>query len=74
MSKTEWIGLLASVGIVIVALTWFLTSFILFKEGAKVSRLYYEATGQFPSESWLENNIIKGYDSPQELLDSLKPY
>jgi len=73
MKEVDWVVLLISVAFIIIA-TWGLTSSVTFKEGAKTARLYYEATGQFPSEGWLEDNMFKGYDCSEEILESLKPH
>ena len=71
--KSDWVFIVL-LGLALVSLTWCFSLFIGFKEGSKTARLYYEATGQFPSSGWLDVNLIKGYDSPDEILNNLKPY
>lgn len=74
MKTGDWVTFLI-MGIVFTAIfTWIWTSFVLFPEGAKTSRLYYEATGEFPNKDWLDNNQFRGYDCPQEIIDNLKPF
>jgi len=74
MKTAEWIFILIFAVIFTLVCASGITAEILFKEGAKTSRLFYEATGQFPTEDWLHRNIYKGYDCPQEIEDSLKPH
>ena len=74
MKIVDWVGILISSLLIVTTATWAITSLVMFKEGGKTTRIYYEATGQFPHKDWLEDNMFKGYDCSGEILEGLKPY
>lgn|GEM_PF-5485122 len=43
-----------------------------YEKGIEHSRLYYEATGEFPSDAWLDYNEGKHHTGIEDIEDSLE--
>jgi len=44
------------------------------EHGAALTKQYHEATGEFPSQRWLDDFERTHFEDPQQIIDSLNPY
>ncbi len=43
-------------------------------QGAKTEKVYFDATGNFPTREWLKSYRGRHLDFPQQIIDTLNPY
>ena len=70
----EWV--LAGFIILVMGLAvgWLSTSEAYYSRGISNARIYHEATGDFPNQSWVKKSVHKTYEYTEQITESLKEF
>lgn len=76
MNFERWEGLIIAIFVALLATvcTFGFTSIVYYHRGVQNTKIYYETTGTFPTETWLDKFGNQTLKYPDQVRESLKPF